>query len=89
MIARLQAENAEPWGPGRQAGPGAGDPPAGGRVFRGRDDPAEAAPRFVEDHRDAYEVKRLRAGGGGALVPPAPGEPAHRPVSGARPPTRP
>ena len=41
--------------------------------------------QLVEDHQDTYEVKRLRPGRGGTLVAHTPGEPASRPVSGARP----
>ena len=52
-----------PSSPARGAG---GIPSAGGRAcLAGGDDPIEPVPRFVEDHRDAYEVKRLRAGRGG------------------------
>ena len=52
-----------PSSPARGAG---GIPSAGGRAcLAGGDDPIEPVPRFVENHRDAYEVKRLRAGRGG------------------------
>ena len=45
--------------PGRQADPGSRwDPSAGSQVFRGRDDLVSRF-QFVEDHQDAYEVKRL------------------------------
>ena len=52
----------------------------------GGDDPVEPVPRFVEGHRDAYEVKQLQAVQGGTLVAHAPGGPAHhRPSSAAGP----
>ena len=44
-----------------------GDPPQGGRLFRPGDD-AVSRFRFVDDHRDTYEVKRLCAPGRSVAV---------------------
>ena len=65
------------FGPGEvKPGPGSRwDPSVGGRACSaGGDDPVEPVLRFVEDHRDSYGVKRLRAGRAGLLVLSAPGE---------------
>lgn len=63
-IVRLEAANAEPRAQRGQARPGSRwDPSADGQAcLAGGDDPVEPGPWFVENHQDAYKVKRLRVG---------------------------